>query len=243
MAEYANPTALVSTQWVSEHLNDPNVRLIEVDVDTSAYGQGHIQGAVGVNWTTQLGDPVRVRAVGAHHLAHQVPGVGQAAFTDVQGDAVGTDLPRVFVDLGPGHRPHEASGYAVKPGRGLVGPRRPGFAALLASGFSFYRTMEARQRSAAYPLEELNDELRAYPEREALMAETLSYFDPLHFAPSVRAATLMPGDGPGDPWLAPLVGALGGPVEEYAVTHEGATDHRYQDAWLAARLGAAEGGR
>ena len=59
MAEYANPSALVSTQWVSEHLNDPNVRLIEVDVDTSAYGTGHIQGAVGVNWTTQLGDPIR----------------------------------------------------------------------------------------------------------------------------------------------------------------------------------------
>src|SRR4030088_3109805 len=56
---YANPAALVSTQWVADHLNDPKVRLIEVDVDTSAYGQGHIQGAVGVNWTTQLGDPIR----------------------------------------------------------------------------------------------------------------------------------------------------------------------------------------
>ena len=56
---YANPAALVSTQWVADHVNDPNVRLIEVDVDTSAYGQGHIQGAVGVNWTTQLGDPIR----------------------------------------------------------------------------------------------------------------------------------------------------------------------------------------
>jgi thiosulfate/3-mercaptopyruvate sulfurtransferase len=56
---YANPAALVSTQWVAEHLNDPNVRLMEVDVDTAAYGQGHIQGAVGVNWTTQLGDPIR----------------------------------------------------------------------------------------------------------------------------------------------------------------------------------------
>ncbi|MCA1645766.1 MAG: sulfurtransferase [Chloroflexi bacterium] len=56
---YANPAALVSTQWVADHLNDPNMRLIEVDVDTSAYGQGHVQGAVGVNWTTQLGDPIR----------------------------------------------------------------------------------------------------------------------------------------------------------------------------------------
>jgi thiosulfate/3-mercaptopyruvate sulfurtransferase len=56
---YANPAALVSTQWVADHLNDANVRLLEVDVDTSAYGQGHIQGAVGINWTTQLGDPIR----------------------------------------------------------------------------------------------------------------------------------------------------------------------------------------
>ena len=57
--DYANPAALVSTQWVADHLNDSNVRLIEVDVDTSAYGQGHVQNAVGVNWTTQLGDPIR----------------------------------------------------------------------------------------------------------------------------------------------------------------------------------------
>jgi thiosulfate/3-mercaptopyruvate sulfurtransferase len=56
---YANPAALVSTQWVADHLNDSNVRLLEVDVDTSAYGQGHIDGAVGINWTTQLGDPIR----------------------------------------------------------------------------------------------------------------------------------------------------------------------------------------
>jgi thiosulfate/3-mercaptopyruvate sulfurtransferase len=56
---YANPAALVSTQWVADHGNDANVRLLEVDVDTSAYAQGHIAGAVGVNWTTQLGDPVR----------------------------------------------------------------------------------------------------------------------------------------------------------------------------------------
>ena len=57
--DYANPSALVSTQWVADHLNDPNVRLLEVDVDTAAYSTGHIQGAVGINWTTQLGDPIR----------------------------------------------------------------------------------------------------------------------------------------------------------------------------------------
>src|SRR5690242_20161527 len=59
MAEYAHPEVLVSTQWVAEHLNDPKIRLVEVDVDTSAYEQGHIAGALGWNWQTQLQDGVR----------------------------------------------------------------------------------------------------------------------------------------------------------------------------------------
>ncbi|HUF53165.1 MAG TPA: sulfurtransferase [Dehalococcoidia bacterium] len=54
MADYANPNALVSTDWVAEHLNDPKVRLIEVDVDTAAYDTGHAPGAVGWNWKSQL---------------------------------------------------------------------------------------------------------------------------------------------------------------------------------------------
>jgi len=57
--DYANPTALVSTDWVAAHQHDADVRLLEVDVDTTAYDRGHIQGAVGLNWTTQLGDPIR----------------------------------------------------------------------------------------------------------------------------------------------------------------------------------------
>ena len=59
MADYANPAALVSTDWVAQHQNDAKVRLMEVDVDTSAYEQGHIPGAVGVNWSTELEDTIR----------------------------------------------------------------------------------------------------------------------------------------------------------------------------------------
>ncbi len=59
MAEYAHPEVLVSTQWVVDHLNDPKIRLVEVDVDTTAYNQGHIAGAAGWNWQTQLQDNVR----------------------------------------------------------------------------------------------------------------------------------------------------------------------------------------
>ena len=59
MAEYANPDALVSADWVAEHGSDSNVRLVEVDVDTTAYESGHIAGAVGWNWQSQLSDQVR----------------------------------------------------------------------------------------------------------------------------------------------------------------------------------------
>ena len=59
MADYVNPDVLVSTEWVAEHGGDAGIRLLEVDVDTSAYGDGHIAGAVGVNWQTQLCDQVR----------------------------------------------------------------------------------------------------------------------------------------------------------------------------------------
>ena len=52
----ASPDVLVSTDWASEHLTDAATRLVEVDVDTAAYDQGHVPGAIGWNWTTELCD-------------------------------------------------------------------------------------------------------------------------------------------------------------------------------------------
>jgi len=59
MAEYAHPEVIVDTEWLASHLPDPSIRIAEVDVDTSAYQLGHIPGAIGWNWTTQLADSVR----------------------------------------------------------------------------------------------------------------------------------------------------------------------------------------
>ena len=59
MADYAHPEVLVSTDWVAQHAADPSVRVVEVDVDTAAYDEGHIQNAVGWAWNTQLCDTVR----------------------------------------------------------------------------------------------------------------------------------------------------------------------------------------
>jgi thiosulfate/3-mercaptopyruvate sulfurtransferase len=59
MAEYAHPEALVSTDWVSQHSGDPTVRVVEVDVDTKAYNEAHVPGAIAWAWNTQLCDTVR----------------------------------------------------------------------------------------------------------------------------------------------------------------------------------------
>jgi thiosulfate/3-mercaptopyruvate sulfurtransferase len=59
MSDYANPQVLVSPAWVSEHLVDPAVRLVEVDEDTEAYQRGHISGAVALHWRDELQHPVK----------------------------------------------------------------------------------------------------------------------------------------------------------------------------------------
>ena len=54
MAEYAHPEVLVSTDWVAEHANDPNVRIVESDEDVLLYDVGHVPGAIKVDWHTEL---------------------------------------------------------------------------------------------------------------------------------------------------------------------------------------------
>lgn len=56
---YSNPDKLVSTDWVAEHLNDDNVRIIESNEDPLLYPSGHIPGAVEVDWVKDLNDPLR----------------------------------------------------------------------------------------------------------------------------------------------------------------------------------------
>jgi thiosulfate/3-mercaptopyruvate sulfurtransferase len=56
---YARPEVLVSTDWVAQHLEDPGVRIVESNEDPLLYPSGHIPGAVEVDWTRDLNDPVR----------------------------------------------------------------------------------------------------------------------------------------------------------------------------------------
>jgi thiosulfate/3-mercaptopyruvate sulfurtransferase len=58
MAEYANDV-LVDTQWVQDHLDDPNIRIVEVDENPALYAEAHIPGAIGFDWKTDLQDQVK----------------------------------------------------------------------------------------------------------------------------------------------------------------------------------------
>jgi thiosulfate/3-mercaptopyruvate sulfurtransferase len=57
--QYAFPEYLVETQWVADHLNDPDVRIIESDEDALLYRAGHIPGALQVDWFSTLQHPLR----------------------------------------------------------------------------------------------------------------------------------------------------------------------------------------
>jgi thiosulfate/3-mercaptopyruvate sulfurtransferase len=58
MPGYAHPEVLVDTAWVADHLNDPKVRIVESNEDIMLYDQGHIPGAIKIDWVADLNDPV-----------------------------------------------------------------------------------------------------------------------------------------------------------------------------------------
>lgn len=83
MSEYAKPEVLVETDWLEEHLDDPSLRIIEVDEDTSAYEKGHVKGAIGWNWTTDLHAPVGRDYVDQAGLSELLSKAGVAPDTTV----------------------------------------------------------------------------------------------------------------------------------------------------------------
>ncbi len=80
---YANPNALVSTEWLAAHLDDDAVRIIEVDEDVAAYDGGHIPGAVAWNWSSDLHHPVRRDYVDQHGFTDLLRAAGVGPGTTV----------------------------------------------------------------------------------------------------------------------------------------------------------------
>ena len=85
---YATDHALVDADWARAHLADPGVRFVEVDVDTTAYGQSHLPGAVGWNWTSQLNDGLRRDIASPADLARLLArsGIGRDTTIVLYGD-------------------------------------------------------------------------------------------------------------------------------------------------------------
>jgi thiosulfate/3-mercaptopyruvate sulfurtransferase len=76
MNNYAHPEVLVETDWVKANLGKPGIKLVEVDVDTTAYDAGHIRGAVGFNWKTELQDQTGRDIISKGALETLVGGAG-----------------------------------------------------------------------------------------------------------------------------------------------------------------------
>jgi cephalosporin-C deacetylase len=121
---------------------------------------------------------------------------------------------------------------------------RPQVSALYSAPALFYAAAQLAPRTAAYPREEINDYVRFYPERAAAVWRTLSYFDPLHFAPQVRAATVLVTGNERDflapAVMAPLVDAFTAPVTPYISLHSSYKDGVHQMTWVAQALGDEE---
>ena len=80
---YAHPGVLASTEWVAEHLNDTNIRLIESNEDTLLYAAGHIPGAVHVDWTADLNDQIRRDYITRQGFEQLMSRIGATADTTI----------------------------------------------------------------------------------------------------------------------------------------------------------------
>lgn len=105
----------------------------------------------------------------------------------------------------------------------------------------FYDAARLAPTTGAYPLEEFNDFTRTYPDQAEAMWATLAYFDPTHFAPWVKAETVMVTGNDQDflspSVLAPLAAAFTKPVAQRVSAHSSYQDGVAQATWLAARYG------
>ena len=115
---------------------------------------------------------------------------------------------------------------------------------VVATPALFHRTAELAARTQAYPLEEINDYLRAHPARAEAVRHTLSRYDLCAFAPRVGATTLLMAGAPGTLLdalaLRPLVSALRGPVTVHESEQSSYRDGLYAERWMAAQCGLAD---
>lgn len=83
MSTYSHPESLVETSWLAEHLNDPDIRLIESNEDILLYGTGHIPGAAHVDWRADLNDATERDYINPEQFAGLASDIGITPDTTV----------------------------------------------------------------------------------------------------------------------------------------------------------------
>ncbi len=129
----------------------------------------------------------------------------------------------------------------------LTAALHPGATQVVTTPALFYRTAELAPRTQAYPLEEINDYLRAFPGQVAAVQRTLAYYELQTFAPRVTASTLLMAGPTGSSLdgqaLAPLVQALRGPVAVHESEQSSYKDGLYAERWMAEQCNIPDVGR
>lgn len=115
---------------------------------------------------------------------------------------------------------------------------------VVATPALFYRTAELAPKTQAYPLEEINDYLRAFPTKAAAVHRTLAYYDLRAFAPRVMATTLIMAGSAGSlldgQALAPLVKVLRGTVTVHESEQSTYKDGLHAEQWIARQCGITD---
>jgi len=121
---------------------------------------------------------------------------------------------------------------------------QPGATHVVTTPALFHDTAALAPRTRTYPLEEINDYLRVYPDRAPAVRRTLGYYDLAFLAPRLHATTLVmagaPGAVPDGAALDPLVAALPGRVTVHVSEQSSYKDGLYTERWMAAELGIAD---
>jgi cephalosporin-C deacetylase len=167
-------------------------------------------------------------------------GIGQAEsyiFRGVVADSVrGLEFLLARPDLDPSRVVVVGNDLAL-----ITAALHPGATYVVAAPALFYRTAELAPKTQAYPLEEINDYLRAFPAAAAAVLRTLAYYDLMAFAPRVKATTLLIAGAPGAlleaSSLADLITALPGSVTVHESEQSSFKDGLYVEQWMAERCG------
>ena len=89
MTDYAKDV-LVDTQWVQDHLDDPGIRIVEVDENPALYTEAHIPGAIGFDWRMDLQDQVKRDFLGPEEFGALFGAAGSRTTTRSSCTAIAT---------------------------------------------------------------------------------------------------------------------------------------------------------